>query len=878
MLINEIKFNEKLTPAMKQYVDLKEIHSNSLLFFRMGDFYELFFDDAILASKELNITLTRRGKVGEKEIPMCGIPYHAVDNYLPRLIKNGFSVAICEQTETPENMKVKGLSGPLKREVVRVITPGTLLEEHLLESKNYNFLGAIITEEFNFSISWLDVSTGIFLTNQFHSSNHTELIYKIENTLSKLTLSELLISDDFDEDLIPLQYKKITKKLEKKVFVYEKNYIKLKQAFPEKKENFFKQFLDMQIVTSGVLLNYLTSTFLNNLPKLMELKSEKYSSFMELDNVTIKSLEIIEKSSGEKKGSLIDVIDKTLTPMAGRLLRKRIISPSCDLEEIEKRLNLAEFFIKNKDKNHILKTFFSQFADVERALSRISFHKSNPADLLTVAKSLLISEKIKKEIIALKANKNSPIFLLLKKIKFNMEITKEIIKAFKNDLQNLKDENFINDGFSKDLDKLKLIKKYSSQKILSLQNEYVKFTSINSLKIKFNKVLGYHIEVRAIHIEKMNNLNQFIHRQTTAQASRYTTNQLLNLEKDIYDSDLKIKEKELEIFEKIKSRLLKERLLILNTSDSISKLDIALMTADQSINKNYVRPVLSENKKFLIEEGRHPVIENLINFNTNDFVPNNCNLNESIIWLITGPNMAGKSTFLRQNALIAILAQTGLFVPAKKVHIGIIDKIFSRVGASDDISKGHSTFMVEMLETASILKRASDKSFIIFDEIGRGTSTFDGLAIAWAVLEFLIKDLKSRVLFATHYHELTNLKKNYKQITNYKMYIKEWEDSIVFLYKVIKGEADKSYGIEVAKLAGFPKSLISNANNILSQLEKTSKLDIKKNNSNYIQHQSKEMTNLEKFVNEIDPNKTSPLEALNLIFKLKEKLNKPNLK
>ena len=334
MLINEIKFNEKLTPAMKQYVDLKEIHTNSLLFFRMGDFYELFFDDAILAAKELNITLTKRGKVGEKEIPMCGIPFHAVDNYLPRLIKNGYSVAICEQTETPENMRIKGLSGPLKREVVRVITPGTLLEDHLLESKNYNFLGALIIKEFNFSISWLDVSTGIFLTNQFHSSSLSELIYKIENTLSKLTLSELLISDDFDEDLIPIEFKKITKKLKKNLFIYEKNFIKLKHFFPEKKEDFFNQFLDMQIVTSGVLLNYLTSTFFGNLPKLMELKSEKNNSFMEIDNVTIKSLEIIEKSSGEKKGSLIDVIDKTHTPMAGRLLRKRLISPSCNLEEI----------------------------------------------------------------------------------------------------------------------------------------------------------------------------------------------------------------------------------------------------------------------------------------------------------------------------------------------------------------------------------------------------------------------------------------------------------------------------------------------------------------------------------------------------------------
>ena len=873
LLLDEVESEKKLTPAMKQYFDLKKIHNNSLLFFRMGDFYELFFNDAILASKELNITLTKRGKVDDKEIPMCGVPFHAVENYLSRLIKKGFSVAICEQTETPENMKIKGLKGPLKREVVRVITPGTIVEDNLLESKTFNFLGSLFVNKNNFSISWVDVSTGLFLTNSFVCSNDIELKYKIENVLARSYFSELLVEKDFDMNLISTQFRYITRPLEKDLFSYENNFQELIELYPNHEISFFKQFSKTQIISSGILITYLKKSFCGRLPKLKDLTLEKNKSFMEIDKTTLSSLEIINKSSGEKKGSLIDVMDNTITSSGGRLLKQRIISPSCEIDEIERRLNLADFFVQKKSKFLLLKSYLNDVSDVERALTRVTIHKSNYSDLLSLGKFLVVSRKIIKEI-SDKNVKNESVSKLLQNVKFDDNLGYEIKSAIKDDPYRKKDtESFINQGYDKALDQLKMIKSKASQNILSLQEKYSKIASINSLKIKYNKVLGYHLEIRSMHVEKMQLFDQFIHRQTTAQACRYTTNELLDLEKEILESELRVAEKEKEIYEKLKNKILKKRMMIMQLSDIISEFDVAMMTAYQKTSKNYIRPKILKHKQFVIEGGRHPVIESLNDFSFNDFVPNNCNLCENNVWLITGPNMAGKSTFLRQNALIAILAQSGFYVPAKKVEIGIIDKIFSRVGASDDISKGQSTFMVEMLETASILKRATEKSFIIFDEIGRGTATFDGLAIAWSVLEFIIQDLKSRVLFATHYHELTSLKTNFKDINNYKMHIKEWNGKITFLYKVTEGEADKSYGVEVAKLAGFPEKLILRANKILSELEnKNFNLPINNKKPSTIT-EKQYIRDLEGLLIQIDPNKLTPLEALQTIYDLKEKIN-----
>ncbi len=871
MFLNEVESEKKLTPAMKQYFDLKKIHTSSLLFFRMGDFYELFFNDAIIAARELNITLTKRGKVGETEIPMCGVPYHAVDNYLGRLVKKGFSIAICEQMDTPDGMKSKGLKGPLKREVVRVITPGTIIEDHLLESKSFNFLGSLCIGKDNFSFSWVDISTGLFLTNNYLILNSLELKYKIDNILSRLSLSELLVEKNFDENLISNEFRSILKHLENISFNYEKNFTILKNLYSKKENVFFTKFKKTQIITSGVLIDYLKQSFVDTLPRLKELRFEQSKSFMEIDKTTLNSLEINDKSLEKNNITLLDVIDKTITPSGGRLLQQRLISPSCEIKEIERRHNFADYFVQNNKKMFILKSYLNDIQDVERALTRISIDKKNYKDLLLIGNFLIVSIKIINEILpkkflkyklSAKLNKNNAIFT---------NLGKEIRKAIRDEnYKNLDNESFINRGYSEELDQIKSIKSNSSQNMLLLQEKYTKLTNINSLKIKYNKVLNYHLEIRSTHIDKLKDLNQFIHRQTTAQAARYTTNELLLLEQKIFECELRISEKEKQIYEKFKEKILKIRPLIFEISDIISEVDIAQMTANQNLKYNYIRPKISDENNFLIIGGRHPVLERSNNFISNDFIPNNCDLNKNNVWLITGPNMAGKSTFLRQNALIAILAQSGFYVPAKKVEIGIIDKIFSRVGASDDISKGQSTFMVEMLETASIIKRATKKSFIIFDEIGRGTSTFDGLAIAWAVLEFIINDLKSRVLFATHYHELTSLKTKFKGINNFKMDIKEWNDEIIFLYKVIEGEANKSYGVEVARLAGFPAKLTERANQILSDLENKNLSKISKKTSSVpLKRKSNE---LEKFLNQIDPDNLRPFEALKIIYNLKDKI------
>ncbi len=867
LLLNEIQDNKNLTPAMRQYVELKLLHSDALLFFRMGDFYELFFDDAIKASEELNITLTKRGKLDEKEIPMCGIPYHSADNYLPRLIKKGFSVAICEQVETPEEMKTKGLKGPLKREVVRVITPGTVIEENFLESKSFNFLGCIFLKNKNLAVSWLDISAGVFRTNHFHTDNDVDLRYKIFNILSKLAFSELLILDENITDFIPNEFKSILKPLKSDYFNFEKNYQKLCLFFNEKKPIYFEKFFDIQIITSGVLINYIENSFFGNLPKLPDLEIEKNESFMEIDNTSLKSLEIIHKTSGEDKGSLLDILDKTCTASGSRLLMQRIKTPSCIKSEIDKRLDLAENFLANKGVTLILKSILDEIFDVERSMSRLSLQSPNPKDLLLIAKSLDASIKIYFKIKSIIKKRNDDLENKIKKLKFDKEIVSEILKAIKENCpKSINDGDFINDGYNKNLDFLRSIKKNASNNILRLQEKYSKKTLINSLKIKFNKVLGYHVEVRTIHSEKIKLDKQFIHRQTTAQASRYTTDDLLKIEKDLLECDIRTLGEEKDIFELLKIKIFKLRNDIFDAMNIIAEIDIAVMTAEQNLKFNYIRPTLEDNLEFNIEEGRHPVLECLNNSN-HDFTPNDCNLSEDKnVWLITGPNMAGKSTFLRQNALLAIMAQAGLFIPAKTAKIGIIDKIFSRIGASDDLSRGYSTFMVEMMETVSILNKSTKKSFLIFDEIGRGTATFDGLAIAWAVLEHLVKEIKSRVLFATHYHELTALQKNIKNIVNCKMLIKEWNDNIIFLYKVVKGEADKSYGVEVAKLAGFPKKVTDRALELLEKLEMQSgkkfiKMKEEKSSSN--------KNIVIETLNQVNPDNLTPIEALDFIYKLK---------
>ena len=872
MKLKDVEDVSKLTPAMQQYANLKKSHRDSLLFFRMGDFYELFFDDAIIAAKELNITLTKRGKVLNESIPMCGIPFHAANNYVPKLVKRGFEIAICEQTSSPQEMALKGIKGPLTREVTRIITPGTLIEENHLESEQHNFLGCIFIDKLYFSISWLDVSTGSFISNIFKYETEQELSYKIENVLNKFSISELLISE---KEIRNLEYLNVKiKRISDIYFLYNENFKRLKDYFEEKK---FEEKLDkLQVIASGVLLYYLRYTFKHDIPQLRDIKTEQDTPFLEIDKSTISSLEIIDTINGEKNNSLFKIINKTLTASGSRLLKKRLLAPSYNKDEIIRRQKIAEFFYLNKTFKKNIKNNLDKINDFERSLSRISLNSINPKELLVLGENLKIILEIKSEIINFK-NSEKSIKTLAEKIRIDENLIFEILNAIqKSVVYENKNNDFIKRGYNNELDKVKDIQNTSGDKIIEFQLKYIKLTKINSLKIKYNKVLGYHIEIRTNHLEKINLFNEFIHRQTTAQTVRYTTKELLDLEIKINQANKLINELEIDIYLFLKKQILKENNNIFQMSDFIAQLDIANMTADQKILYNYSIPKIEDNRKLLITNGRHPVVEKTLPLIL-DYTSNDCELDDGNIWLITGPNMAGKSTFLRQNAIIIILAQTGLFVPAEKTEIGLVDKIFSRVGASDNLSQGQSTFMVEMMETASILNRATEKSFIIFDEVGRGTSTYDGLAIAWAILEYLLEKLKAKVLFATHYHELTSLSKKSIQIKNYKMEIKEWNNEIIFLYKIVQGEANKSYGLEVAKLAGLPKYLIFKANKILNSFEK--KINSKKlkiSNCKNKENKDNEVL-LESYINNLDLNKMTPLDALETLFDI-QKLSKSKIK
>ena len=869
MRLRDVEDVSKLTPAMQQYANLKKNNESSLLFFRMGDFYELFFDDAIITAKELNITLTKRGKVLNESIPMCGIPFHAANNYVPKLVKKGFEIAICEQTSSPEEMSLKGIKGPLTREVTRIITPGTLIEENHLESEQYNFLGCILIDNLNFSISWLDVSTGSFTSNTFKYETEQELSYKIENILNKISISELLISD---KEIRSLEYLNVKiKKISDIYFTFNENVKRLKDHFGDK--NFNEKIEKIQIIACGVLLYYLRHTFKQDLPQLRDIKTEEDIPFLEIDKSTMSSLEIICTINGEKNNSLLNVINKTLTASGSRLIKERLLAPSNNKDEIIRRQKIAEFLYINKTFKEKIKDYLNKINDFERSLSRISLNTINAKELLILAENLKTTLEIKSEINNFK-NCDKFIKSLSEKIKINEDLIFEILKAIKKSvLHENKDNDFINRGYSNELDKVKDIQNSSGDKIIEFQLKYITLTKINSLKIKYNKVLGYHIEIRTNHLDKINLFDQFIHRQTTAQTVRYTTKELLDLEIKINQANKLINELEIDFYLVLKNRILEEKQNIFQMSDFIAQLDIANMTADQKLFNNYNIPKIIDGRKLSIKNGRHPVVEETLPL-VSDYTPNDCELDDGNIWLITGPNMAGKSTFLRQKAIIIILAQTGLFVPAEKAEIGLVDKIFSRVGASDNLSQGQSTFMVEMMETASILNRATEKSFIIFDEVGRGTSTYDGLAIAWAILEYLLEKLKAKVLFATHYHELTSLNKKSRQIKNHKMEIKEWNNEIIFLYKITHGEANKSYGLEVAKLAGLPDDLILKANEILNSFEqKKYSKDLKDSNST---KKEKNEVLLESYINNLDLNKMTPLNALETLFDI-QKLSKSKI-
>ena len=881
-----MKSQNNITPLMEQYIEIKRDYSDVLLFFRMGDFYELFFDDAYLASDILNITLTKRGKLKGKDIPMCGVPHHSSDRYIEILIKKGINVAICEQTETPEDAKKRGYKSIVNRAVVRVITPGTILEDNLIGAKTHNFLLSINDLRGDISISWADISTGKVITSSTSSD-------KVSSYIARINPSEVLVSNSFYEKTKINLSKKDTKLtiLSDSSFNSINSKNKLYRHYGVRSLSSFGKFTYSMIGSLGAILDYIEITKIGTNLSLKRPVIEKKKSFLEIDENTRKNLEINKSILGEKKSSLINILNKTSTNFGYRILDNRLNAPLTDLNQIKERLLLTEFFFENYILANELKEILRICPDFERSFSRLAFYKNSFQDLLTIKKGIKISLKIKK---FFKDKKNQiafprKLYEILNSFSDFLDLDQTLNAAIsENDYEIGNQISYINYGYNLDLDKSRDILLKSEKYISDLEKKLIQETKISSLKIKKNNILGYFIEVTSRNADYLlNNKDSkvFIHKQTTANTYRFTNDDLASLENHINTSSLTISELEFKIFNELKNKVLVYESDIRSAADSIGELDFFLSLGFVSKEENWVKPEISNNNELIIISGRHPIVEKNVNIKgETSFIPNDCNLDgkKNIINLITGPNMAGKSTFLRQNAIIIILAQMGCYVPANQAKIGVVDRVFSRIGASDDLSEGHSTFMIEMLETATILNQATEKSFVILDEIGRGTSTVDGLSIAWATLEYLHKNNKSRTLFATHFHELTVLERTLPKLCNLTVKIKELEDNIIFLHKIIKGKSNHSFGIEVAKLAGIPIEVIERSKSLLEDFEKDSKtnsFNLKKQESkSSIKKSSYEekpgISKSENLIKSLNIDEITPQEALHILYKLQTSILK----
>ena len=860
-----------LTPMMKQYLEIKEEYFEEILFYRMGDFYEMFFNDAKVASSVLDITLTKRGQWNNNDIPMCGIPFHSSESYLSKLINNGYRVAVCEQINEIEN-DVKKNKGPMKRKVVRVITPGTVLEENFFDDNPNNFLCSWNEVNGRHSISWVDLSTGIFCVQKIDINQANAF----ETALERLSPRELIMPLKMKEQK-PHYFRGCVTFQADSLFQSDACEERLKKFYKTKSLDAFGEFSRSCISTAGAILGYVNLTQKGKLPLLKKIKQWKNIDVMEIDIFSRKSLELLKTQSGEKNGSFFNAINQTLTSGGARLLLERLNGPSLDKLEINKRLDTVSNFVSENLLRKKVRDVLKLIPDIERSLTRLQFDRGGPRDLISIKtgceKAYEISKLISDHDFTFPEKE-------LNEISSNLTIDTSFIKELDLAISEspplfARDGNFIKKGFSNELDEIKLIRDNSREKILSLQVKYINQTGVQSLKIKFNNVLGYHLEVRKNHETKLLEQEEFIHRQGTAQASRFTTAELVSIESKLTDARSKSLNIELEIYESLVKNCLQRSEKLLSIFQGLSSLDVAIGFAELAYKWNYSRPEISNERIFNVVAGRHPVIEQILNKEKDaSFISNNCNLSDQKIWLITGPNMGGKSTFLRQNAIINIMAQMGSFVPAEKATIGISDRIFSRVGSGDDLSRGQSTFMVEMIETASILNHATEKSFVILDEIGRGTSTWDGLSLAWSIIEKLHNDINCKTLFATHYHELTTLERSLKKLSLKTLEAKEYNDEIIFLYNLVNGSANKSYGLEVAKLAGVPFDVIKRAKDILKNLESDYKIDDKLPLFN--ERKEKEVVNkISKKLNEIVPDSISPIQALEILYELK-RLNKNN--
>lgn len=894
---------EKATPAMKQYILIKKKYPDSLLFYRMGDFYELFFEDAVTASDALGLTLTSRSKTEGKDIPMCGVPFHAYDLYLARLIKMGFKVAICEQTEDPKKAKQeRGSTAIVNRDVTRVVTPGTITEENLLDAKRSNYIACVYIRARTISISWIDISTGAFYIEQQPIDKVPAQIV-LSTSLARLAPVEILIEDRLlglsDFYSILSEYKDKLSPRPRALFNLDSATNTLHTAYKIETMESFGDFSKDELIAAGVLLEYIQNTQKGTMPRLEMPKQLKNNEILEIDAATRRSLELLTPNSSGSI-SLLKVIDKTVTGAGGRMLAERLAAPLTNPEKINERLDAVSFFLDNPSSRQQLRQIMRRCPDMKRAVQRLSMNRGGPRDLYDLAAALHLVPAIQEAVLHFAKFQPDSIYseapAALRKLAetfFDHSLLEtEISNMLLDDRDSLpalaRNGGFIKRGANSHLDYLRDIREDSDKKCAELIAKYNYETGVPNLKIKNNSVIGYFVEVSAKSAGPLFENKSFIHRQTVTNAVRFTTQELSELE-DIVNSSLeKAMQTEMDLYNELVAQVLAQADMICRTAEKIARLDVSAALAELAAEYDYCRPVVDDSLDFEITEGRHPVVENVIKREGDGcFVGNNCVLNHETdrVWLLTGPNMAGKSTFLRQNALIAILAQMGSFVPAQKAKIGIIDKVFSRVGASDDLARGRSTFMVEMVETAAILNRAGERSFVILDEIGRGTATFDGLSIAWAVVEQLSEINKCRTIFATHYHELTKLYKRLDGLSLHCMKITEFNGEIVLLHEVANGAADRSYGIHVAKLAGLPNLTIKRAEQVLATLEEEKQnkilsaveydLPLFSSLKETVRREEQTVSHAsaaENALAELDVDSLSPREALSKLYELKELL------
>ena len=890
----EILGLDSATPMMAQFLEIKAAHADYLLFYRMGDFYELFFEDAAKAAAALDIALTKRGKHLGDDIPMCGVPVHAAEAYLEKLIRKGFRVAVCEQMEDPALARKRGPKAPVRREVIRLVTPGTLTEDSLLDARAPSLLAALGRAGGELALASADISTGDFAVEPVTAG-------ELAQALARLSPRELLVPDGLLADESVAQVlKELGPRLTPRpsgTFDSATGERLLKNLYGVSVLDGFGSFSRAELSAAGALVGYLDLTQKGKRVSLKPLARDAETGRMAIDAATRRNLELTETLSGERRGSLLSVIDQTVTAAGARLLHQRLTAPLTDPRLIAQRLDAVGFFLEKPQLREAMRSSLKAAPDIARAAARIGVQRGGPRDLGAIRDGLKAARALRRLVGELDGlMQPAPGELLTAQTDFAEALG--AVTPLSDRLEDVliaeppffaRDGGFVLPGAHAALEEARSLRDESRRVIAALESRYRGETGIASLKIKHNAVLGYFIEVTATHADKMvtGNGGQFRHRQTVASAVRFSSDELAGLAMKIAQAGETALSIELELFESLCEAVRASAAALARIADSLSLIDVACALAELAQTKRFARPEIDTSLMFRIVRGRHPVVEAALLAETKGpFTANGCDLSSASadggpgrLWLVTGPNMAGKSTFLRQNALIAILAQMGSYVPAESAHIGVVDRLFSRVGAADDLARGRSTFMVEMVETAAIINQAVERSFVILDEIGRGTATFDGLAIAWAVVEHLNGVNKSRALFATHYHELVSLCERLDDVACATMRVKEWKDNVVFLHEVAPGAADRSYGIQVAKLAGLPSAVIGRAGEILRALEEgreghkpLARIDDLPLFADRLREpkaaQPKESA-LEKALRDADPDSLTPKSALELVYALK---------